>query len=921
MRNEARSPHSNHVGTVGRCLAAVGFIAASLTMVTLPDAVRADTVPVVGKLPRFPADSVAALGDRIKPPNTADPRNLGGTLVSVPSRNELWQLYFTGSGDSPVAVAIRDASSLALLRKFDLPSNIFRSTTTAFGGDWIHAIDGDRRIFFIGNGQHPTTRQTIPSLIEVDLRTLATRVFPLGPPIAATAARIPFLGPAGIEYDPFDNAVIMAWSGIPNAGPGANFVSFLVRVDLRPGSAGTMSSRVVRSCNGPMPPTEQGRTTQVAGLITKEYVYWGCQRAGSIGAVVRIERSQLGDAESTEDLVAGPAYLEAVLADPAAGRLFLVTIAGEIWAFDTASMAFVGVISGNVDGVLRPSVSFGLDTNTGRLFFMSPVLGLGIAEGRFYPIPQARIHPALKVDGQERIISVTDTGRIFVLPGTQANRADSYTIYDVGDAPTPPRPPDPDANTTNVAEDPGVTDARFFANGTGYGVRTLLAKGISAAPPTPGAGQQTPTAEVISKNINSKCGFNDRELIAGRVAKAEYDSGSTAAQAVGIEVDERTKLDLEHLSRCDVTVRNGNEVFAGIFSTEPVGTKARENEPGVPWEREPAYCTSSAGGESTGEPASKNEGNSSGKVDCPQPGGKLTAKAIGYLTGAVTVGRAETSTEIARDSKGIVSTVISEAQDVDIAGVIQFGRIKATAVSRSNGRPSEKPMSTYNVLVEGVRIDGQAVCTNNCELKQVMVALNTAAAGRVEFRSASGLDERLLKGTPKGALTAVQKATTRQASDQALVGDSTTEVAGIEMTIYNDNTHFGRARQIFQFAGVSTAATYNIVRLPNGAGFDDELGGGDGGTFDEGMFSPAGSDGGAFLPGVSSLTGGQTVASVDDDGKGGPLRRALAALGRGIRMFFANPRHSLLLLTAWALFSLPAVLSRRRRLLTAARNS
>jgi hypothetical protein len=76
------------------------------------------------------------------------------------------------------------------------------------------------------------------------------------------------------------------------------------------------------------------------------------------------------------------------------------------------------------------------------VFLQSPNQGIGVVEGRFFPVPQARTVPAAKATGHERIFSDPKTDRIFVLTGFQENRVRDYLIYQADDAPEPPPPPD-----------------------------------------------------------------------------------------------------------------------------------------------------------------------------------------------------------------------------------------------------------------------------------------------------------------------------------------------------------------------------------------------------------------------------------------------------------------------------------------------
>jgi hypothetical protein len=639
--------------------------------------------------------------------------------------------------------------------------------------------------------------------------------------------------------------------------------------------------------------------------------------------VVRLPRAQAYDNTGDEEFVLGPVGLDTSLVDEVAGRLFLITRAGEMWGFDTATMSFVGVVAAAVQGAGNGDAAYGVDETSGRVFFLSPSYGLGVAEGRFFPIPQARVIPGTNSRAQERILSDTATGRVYVLPADSGgNPAPEYTIYQASPAPVPPAKPSPDRNTIDRTEQAGVTDSRFFGSGTGYGARVLLANGISTVAPVAGVGGQAPTAEAISKYVNSKCGFTDRELNAGRVGKAEYDTGSTAASAIAVGVDDRTQLDLARPSRCDFNVRDGkSEVFPGIFSLSPV----LANQAGPGWNRQPATCTSSSGGEAQDgqgiDPAGQPAFGTS-DVSCPLPGGTLKATAVSTLTGAVSVGKAITTTEIKREARGLVSRTVAVAQDIDIAfGAVHIDQVQSIAESVSNGRPHTGPMSSHDITIKGLSIAGNKLCTD-CNTDTVVAVLNQAASGRAQFRSGGGIDQDLLAGSKGGALTAVQKSEQRQASDRALVGDTTNEVPGLEMIVYNDNYYWGRARQLYQFAGVATSATYNITMLPTGVGFtDDQAGSGE--TSGDATDTFAIDQGRTGAPGSIS----DPLAPLADPGSGPsqslgstPLTRALRSIARGIRLFFTSPRDAGLLMTAWGLLLSPLLLSRRRRFLAAARS-
>jgi len=545
------------------------------------------------------------------------------------------------------------------------------------------------------------------------------------------------------------------------------------------------------------------------------------------------------------------------------------------------------------------------------VFFQSSTFGLGVVEGRFFPIPQARTVPN-HVTGQHRIWADAKTNRVFVLEGDNfTGTAYSYRIYRLAPAPVPPPPPNPDRNTSDVAA--GLAEARWNATASGYGTRILLANGLAAVVPAPGLGEFNPVATRL-KSDNRKCTFTDRDLFAGRVVKSEYDTGSTAAQAVPMDVDNATCQDQNQPSRCDL----------GNSSTNADADR---------WTVSPATCSAGTGfredQELQGEPALGVASTS-----CPEPGGVLETAAESRLTGAgllslfgaVDVDRSSTKTTIKRlESGDVQATVESVASGITVGEALFVGEVRSTATSTSNGRPKRRDLSVHEIEIRHVRFGTTTLCEVRCDdLVALERDLNVLGAGRVVFRTGagptSGRDEALLQGSPRGAQTAVQKSVARQASDRALLGDFTTELPGLEMTVFNDNNVWGRARQLYQFAGVAASATYNVVAGPTGGGLsvtpgivDDGPMSGDGGNtvfagLLESVARPAGD---VELPPTAAVGRRGTGATTS-------VSSMVRALARGLRLFLTDPRRALLLLTAWSLLSAPAFLSRRRRLLRAA---
>lgn len=883
----------------------IGLAAGTLA----PISSSADTNQVfseVATLSRMPDDARKVFGEGIVPPGffaplesfdrTSSPSSsFVGTLLSIPDSGEVWQIFPYYDNGAKTGIAVRDVATLKMRRTVVVDSHLKRGGLSAFGGDWMAAFDGTRRAFFYAVDQN--------AVLSVDTATMAVKRFPLLGAMAYSTI-------GGMSYDPHSDRVLLAYSVFGNTAA-LNAYTLIYSIDLKSGVV--EGPRPMRSCNAPLPSTEGNKTYAVSPYVAnKDYIYVPCQRSGNSGAVVRVPRTGIMDPSSAEDIAVGPTNLETVLEDPGTGRLFLVTFRGEIWAFDTASMSFVGVIAANAESNVTAQLGYGVDPATGRVFFLSPTFGLGVAEGRFFPIPQAKTRPELAAPGQERIFSDSTTGRVFVLTGEATGKDYVYRIYQAGQAPVPPPNPDPDANTSDQPELKGVTEGRYNAAASGYGARVLMANGVTTVVPAPAAGELAPTADVLSKNLNAKCGFTDRELVAGRVLKTEADTGSNAAVASAIEIDPRTRLDMDRPSRCEPYGKHqGTDYLEAVFTTTP---EPLDNTSTTPrWNYTPAQCSASEGGKAITDDGETNGGVALGAndVECPLPGGKLVASAEAKLAGVVSVGKAKSSTKITRDGEGVHSVAESFAGDIEIGEGIRIAEIRSIATSDSNGRPAKDAMSRHTINIRGLSISGKDVCTV-CNTQEVVDTLNRALAGRAQFRiGTQSSDGRLLRGSRRGALSAVQKSPERQVSDQSLIGDFTTEVPGLEMIVYNDNSKWGRARQLYQFAGVASSATYNIVGVPKGFGFVPSSDGG--GTGDGTVIETGGTDGTVNSVDLTP-TVPDGVSSGDSDGGGffDGVRRAALALARGFRLFFSDPRHGVLLLTGWGLFSLPVWLYRRR---------
>jgi len=855
----------------------------------------------VGQLERLPADALKALGPTFSDSFNGTVPGTVGQIIVLPEVRQLWQFYpYVQQGKIRTGVSVRNLDSMRLVHTIDLDVPL-RFGSFYAKADVMHAVDPGRRLFLVS--EFPQT------LLQFDLRTFKLRVTPL----SATGDQQAEGTIDGLTYSWLGDAVYLLSTQEVQLNARWTLRRLNLRTGLREGP------RVLRSCD--FKAYNRSGSAQAAIKIWGGNLYIPCSRGADSGIVIRLPLGEALSPNSTEDFAVGPVNLSTVLDDPATGRLYLITTAGAVWAFDSTTMTFLGVVVTGEDSPNEQELGYGLDERSGRLFALGDFNGLGVVEGRYFPVPQARTERRLAAVGSARIYTDWVSGRLFVLAGgssrSTVSAAPAYTIYRLPAAAAPPAAPDPDASTVDQPERKGMTDSTFTGSASGYGTRVLLANGAVAAAPFPPLGGNNQAADLFVKNLRSACWFTDRELLVGRVTKTEADAGSTAAAAIAADIDARSKQDLERPSRCDVSVydHNQQQVLKGIFATAPALAGAVDNAPKAEprWNREPATCTSGSAARPITD-SGEDHGSvplGASQVSCAVPDGQrsVTARAHGSLVGAVSVGRAVSSTEIRRGAQGLEVTATSVASDIELGGVVRIGEVRSIARSVVNGRPARTPRSTLEVQIRGVSVAGQSLCGSSCDEASVIKTLNSYSGGRVEFRGgADAADGRLVRGTPRGALTGVQKSAERQSSDQALQGDFTVEVPGLQMIVFNDNAQWGRARQVFQFAGVATSANYNVLLLPTGSGPVDRPG------RDVGLPAVRGADR------VSDgLPAPDTAAPADHtppstEGSG-PVANLVAAIGRGLRLVWGEPRQALLLFTAWLLFGLPILLARRRRLL------
>lgn len=195
------------------------------------------------------------------------------------------------------------------------------------------------------------------------------------------------------------------------------------------------------------------------------------------------------------------------------------------------------------------------------------------------------------------------------------------------------------------------------------------------------------------------------------------------------------------------------------------------------------------------------------------------------LTPSITVGSSSTSARTFRDpTRGTVSEVVSIVKGVTLAipgtGAITIGGIYAEATTVAKGSPATARTS-YTRLMWGVRAvtaSGEIhceLCATEAQMEQFAEGLS-AALGERGKAVIPKADAKLAAGSPGGYQAGIQRDPFVIITNDIVQGDSMKDLPALEIVLINDSVHWGRQRQIFQFAGVKANSQYGIICLGGG---------------------------------------------------------------------------------------------------------
>jgi hypothetical protein len=184
----------------------------------------------------------------------------------------------------------------------------------------------------------------------------------------------------------------------------------------------------------------------------------------------------------------------------------------------------------------------------------------------------------------------------------------------------------------------------------------------------------------------------------------------------------------------------------------------------------------------------------------------------------VSVAHASSSVTTSRTSAGTVTTVVSRASGIRIAGTFFIGEVYAEAVTAAHGRTGTTAV-TFRRLISDVRGPG-IDCVATCDPQTVADAFNRAFSTQGRMRAPDPYE----LASRHGYQALLIKDPLLRASDMAILNDDSDTFDGLDLIVNNDGFNASttgpnaRSRIVVELAGVHAESRYGIFPVSAGGG-------------------------------------------------------------------------------------------------------
>jgi hypothetical protein len=492
------------------------------------------------------------------------------------------------------------------------------------------------------------------------------------------------------------------------------------------------------------------------------------------------------------------------IAVPSAARLILVAPAAaatNLKVYDTAHGYYVGSVG--VDNIQLFGI--GVDAANGEGYYIDR-RGITSVDFAALPVPQGTLDSSftsVEGPGTTRSVAVDPvTHRVLTVGSEDLSGGTSpfVVVYRGADSPGSQDPFSANEFASiDAPEIAGVTDSERVVTMGAIGAEERLVGGSVDF-------IQNATHE-DTRGIVTRPGTRDVEM--GVLNGIQLTNDEAVAQAVTEVQDDATTNDATAQSPSQVPSQY--QSAAGDGPPIPAqcidfGSSPRKDSA----ESESVSC------DHTGQHVTANATGEPGRIllsaPCVQRPGDTSCAPVNVgqtVPDPVTVKSASAKADVARDGTGPMTTTLkSEADGVDIMGIVQIGHVTATATITAHGRSGSATVN-YTREVTGLIINGTTVCASDCPLATVTAAVNAALGGRGRIE----LPNATIVQAKNGRLALLQDNIYSHTEHVLLddLSDDNVLSPAMSITLYLDGST--TSREIVTLAALGGQEIYRIFRL------------------------------------------------------------------------------------------------------------
>lgn len=802
-----------------------------------------------------------------------------------PTRMTLTRLEFDVRGRSAYVFSYAPDTQQLHVRTWDLDT--FRPRTAdytepfpALGGSTPILVDESHHAVVVA--QKPASQTAVPG-VEV----LAPRGHALVR-VGTPASRFPpGYAIVGLSVDTSRGRVYVlgepTGGGVVPATPAAVGGVRLDVWDLASLSAGAVSSPYAQPITVP----------QQCGVVVANYtsaailpsadgraVYFGCitsrgstststgPSAWDFGGVAELDLAAAAAGTPTAMLmhpVAGDYGTGDTVALPRQHRLALVANhagATSVKVFDATHDYYVGNVGIDDNFV----AAFGVDPQRGAGYYVSSD-GLGVFDLAAVPATQGVVYDYAAILGVlHRPVEVDPvTRRVFVASADDIQGGVAPYVLVFRDR-TPPGAPDPvPGGGLQVPERPGITESRRNTDVSAVGAEFRWVGGPNTLIAN--------WSHLDSRGLATKPGTRWERFAVVDDASLTNDAAVVNGAVTTVQ-DASTTTDL------------ANSTFATAVACADFGYTPKQ-EPG---DGVAAHCDL---GQQIAEGSAVEE----------PPRVLVSAPGVGHpelVPAMVQVRHTSASASTKRTGLGpLASTARAEADGIDLLGVVQIGRVVATATTTVHGRTGTAA-TTYTRSISDVVVNGTPLCAGDCSFAQVQQAVNETFGGRVRIELPDPARRANADGTVAWVEDDAFRHVDRMTVDDVPFADVT--VPAMEVVAYQDG--LSPSRLVVSLAAISAHNGYSITRAEEPAPVP----------------TVAPSTVAVQVPHTDTVASPPAPVPTAKQEVGTPVPVAgpanpVAVLRDGLRVVFRSPRRVAAIAAVWALLAVPVYLAARRRLL------